>query len=125
MTYRFYLIEDPVRQDLYPYAKGGPVTFTLPGQEVAGLFGDTGDLPITAGWYRSPLSFFHYLVNHGLPETNPIVQAANDEPVSVTEPAAQTVPWEGIAAALAGVAGLSLGALTVRRRLVAVARENH
>lgn len=53
VTYRFYG-DDLIRQELYPYAKDGPVTNTPPGQEVtAGV-----SLQITAGWYQGSLGFF-------------------------------------------------------------------
>jgi hypothetical protein len=60
-----------VRQELYPYAKGGPVTYTPPGQRISEGLPWGG--AISAGWYQSPLEFFHYLADQGLPETNPVV----------------------------------------------------
>ena len=36
-----------IRQDLYPYARGGAVTFTKPGQPIF-------DLTTRGGWYRDP-----------------------------------------------------------------------
>ncbi|MGH7253388.1 MAG: hypothetical protein ACREIE_06265, partial [Nitrospiraceae bacterium] len=104
VTYRFDFSDVLIRQDLYPYAKGGPVTYTPPGQELtAGV-----NMPITAGWYQSSLGFFHYLVNHGLPETNPVASVATRERAPDTAPGAQTAPWADIVVVLVGLAALSL-----------------
>jgi hypothetical protein len=112
VTYRFHFSDDLIRQDLYPYAKGGPVTHTAPGQEVnVGI-----NMPITAGWYQSSLGFFHYLVDHGLPDTNPVSSVAPREPAPDTAPGAQTAPWAGIVVVLVGLAALSLVVLAVRSR---------
>lgn len=106
VTYRFEG-DDLISQDLYPYAKGGPVRYTPPGQEVtAGI-----NMQITSGWYQSSPSFFQYLVDHGLSETKPVVQDA--------APRAQTGPGAGIVAVLVALATtLSLAALAVRRRVL-------
>src|SRR5918999_1031085 len=120
LTYRFGLDpggrDDLVRQDLYPYVNGGPVTYTPPGEELTG----EGNMPITAGWYQSSLGFFHYLVDHGLPVTNPVAPVAPREPAPdpYIAPGAQTAPWAGIVVALVGVAALSLAALALRRRVL-------
>ena len=105
-----------VRQELYPYAKGGPVTYTPPGQRLTGPVGMT----ITAGWYHSSLGFFQYLVDQGLPATKPV--AADRESAQDTVPAARSTPWGWIALALAGLVALSLAAPRLRRRVLAVAR---
>jgi hypothetical protein len=118
VTYRFDLgrgsSDDLIRQDLYPYAKGGPVTCTPPGQELnVGI-----NMSITAGWYQSSLGFFHYLVDHGLPERNPIALVATREPPQIPHQGPRTAPWAGIVVVLMGL-GLSLTALAVRRRVLA------
>jgi len=107
-----------VRQELYPYAKGGPVTSTPPGQRLTGPVGMT----ITAGWYQSSLGFFQYLVDQGLPETNPVAAAADRQSAPDTVPAARSTPWGWIALALAGLVALSLAAPRLRRHVLAVAR---
>ena len=118
VTYRFDFSDVLIRQDLYPYAKGGPVTYTPPGQELnVGI-----NMSIIAGWYQSSLGFFRYLVDHGLPETNPVASVATREPAPDTAPGAQTAPWAGIVVVLVGLAPLSLAALAVRRRVLAGAR---
>jgi hypothetical protein len=120
VTYRFDGGNDLIRQDLYPYTKGGPVTYTPPGQELtAGV-----NMPITAGWYQSSLGFFHYLVDHGLPETNPVASVATRERAPDTAPGAQTAPWAGIVVVLVGLAALSLAALAGRRRVLVGGRVN-
>ena len=120
VTYRFDGGNDLIRQDLYPYAKGGPVTYTPPGQELtAGV-----KIPMLAGWYQSSLGFFHYLVDHGLPETNPVAPVATREPAPDTAPGAQTAPWAGIVVVLVGLAALSLVALAARRRVLVGGRVN-
>src|SRR5262245_14415345 len=48
-----------VRQDLYPSAPGGPVTYTQAGQSVFGTRS-------RAGWYRAPESFGRLLMRLGV-----------------------------------------------------------
>jgi hypothetical protein len=127
VTYRFDFgpgsQDDLIRQDLYPYAKGGPVTYTPLGQE---LTGEGMDAPITSGWFQAEPGFLEFSVENGLPATNPVAAATSGEPAA--EPARQTqpVPWVWILLGLAGLAALSLTAPGVRRRvLVAVTRVNH
>lgn len=122
VTYRFdagSTAAEIVRQELYPYAKGGPVTYTPPGQRIAEGLPWGG--AISAGWYHSSLEFFHYLVDQGLPETSPVV-AADRESAPDTVPAAGLTLWGWIAPALAGLVALSVAAPRLRRRVVAVAR---
>jgi hypothetical protein len=116
VTYRFEFSDELIRQDLYPYAKSGPVTFTHPDQELTvGV-----KMRITAGWYQSPTDLFQYLVDHGLPETDPVAPVATGEGAD-TASRAQTAPWAGIMLVLVGLT-LSLAALALRRRGVAGAR---
>jgi hypothetical protein len=122
VTYRFddgSTAAEIVRQELYPYAKGGPVTYTPPGQRIAKGLPWGG--AISAGWYPSSLAFFHYLVDQGLPETNPVV-AADRESAPDTLPAAGPTLWGWIALALAGLVALSMAAPRLRRRVLSVAR---
>jgi hypothetical protein len=122
VTYRFddgSTAAEIVRQDLYPYAKGGPVTYTPPGQRIAEGLPWGG--AVSAGWYQSSPEFFHYLVDQGLPETSPVV-AADRESASDTVPAAGPTPSGWIALALAGLVALSVAAPRLRRRVLAAAR---
>ena len=48
-------VADAVRQDLYPYAAGGPVTYTEPGQPFLQSEHTHG------GWFRAPASFLSTL----------------------------------------------------------------
>jgi hypothetical protein len=52
-----------IRQDLYPYARGGAVTFTRPGQPIF-------DMSTRGGWYRNP-DLKRTLVSLGLPASAP------------------------------------------------------
>lgn len=119
MTYRFFR-DDRIRQDLYPYAKGAPVTYTPPGQRVAE--GQPWGGVFSPGWYHSSPGFLHYLVDHSLPERNPVDPVARGEAVPDTTPRAQTAPWAGVVV-LVGLA-LSLATVAVRRRVLAVGRVN-
>ena len=99
-----------VRQDLYPYAAGGPVTYTPPGQEIFG-----GEVTTRGGWYAAPASFRQTLVSLGLPQTRPPSEGSGSSLGLLAE------PWDFVAAV--GAATLvALAALAfVRRRPHAVA----
>jgi hypothetical protein len=136
LTYRFDFgpgnPEQVVRQVLYPYAEGGPVTYTPPGQRQTGAEDLTGmgfDMPIPGGWFRPNSGFFQYLVEHGFPATNPLAvapEAAPIDPVPDAPPTGQAVPWGWILIGVAGIAAASLISPTLRRRvLMAVTRVNH
>jgi hypothetical protein len=53
----------PIRQELYPYARGGSVSYTKPGQRIFGM-------ATHGGWYRDP-GLKRTLVALGLPATAP------------------------------------------------------
>jgi hypothetical protein len=54
-----------VVQDVYPYAAGGPVSYTLPGQRLwAGQ-------EVGAGWFRGPATLRTMLISLGLPKRAP------------------------------------------------------
>jgi hypothetical protein len=65
-----YLVPGPDRdrfritQDLYPYANGGAVTYTKPGQRIF-------DMHTLGGWYRGGQELKRVLVRAGLPRTAP------------------------------------------------------
>ena len=102
--------DDLIRQELFPYADGGPVTFTPPGQVLTG----EGMAAIGSGWFQADPGFFEFLVEEGLPEIEPLA--------AVSQPG----PWAWFLVGLAGLAVLSLIAPRVRRRvLLTVARVNH
>lgn len=92
-------------QALYPYARGGPVTYMRPGQP---LFG--GDHATSGGWFRSTDgSFKKQLVALGLPESAPETSAVLKRP----EAKQRTSRWLPLA-----LAGLVLPAtfVALRRR---------
>jgi hypothetical protein len=111
VTYRYHYgpgrEDDLIRQQLYPYADGGPVTFTPPGQVLTG----EGMAPIGSGWFQADPGFFEFLVEAGLPEAKPLA--------AVSQPA----PWTWILAGLVGLAAVAaLAAPRMRRRILAVTR---
>ncbi|NUT37116.1 MAG: hypothetical protein HOV79_29005 [Hamadaea sp.] len=68
---------DIVKQELYPFADGGPVTFTRAGQ--ASIGGST-----RGGWYRAPASLSGALATMGIP--------AQGTPSASASPAVAAVP---------------------------------
>jgi hypothetical protein len=56
-----------VRQQLYPYASAGPLTYVRPGQTVFPSGGQTTH----GGWFRSPVALRRTLVSLGLPVKAP------------------------------------------------------
>jgi hypothetical protein len=125
VTYRFDGGDELIRQDLYPYAKGGPVTHTPPGQLLT-LGGPARGLkiPMLAGWYRSSLGLFYYLVDHGLPKRNPVASVAIGGAAPGAGPRAPTPPWATMWVVPSALAALSLTTLAVRRRVLAAGRVN-
>ena len=84
-----------VRQDLYPYASGGPVTFTPPGQQVF------GGQPVQSGWYRAQVTLRDALVSLGLPKAAPGGRPARVQSPPAAQPAR---PAPGTPAAQAATA---------------------
>jgi hypothetical protein len=109
--------EDKVRQSVWPYAAGGPVTYMRPGQPVL-------DSTTKGGWYRSADNLRQTLITLGLPDRPPLAapapaaSAAGSAPAPAA-PAADPAPalWPrialGVGLLLAAAAG---GALLLRRR---------
>jgi hypothetical protein len=103
--------EDLVRQSVWPYAAGGPVTFMAPGQKV--LDGTT-----KGGWYRAGDNLRQDLVALGLPDRQPLTTPTptpSPSPASPS-PAADPSPavWPWVAAGM-GVL-LVVAAVTLARR---------
>jgi hypothetical protein len=100
-----YLVPRPnggrstVRQQLYPYAASGPVSYLRPGQPVFEGMDTHG------GWYRSPVSLRSTLVALGFPKQRPSLSQSGLGPGA----------WAGIGAGIALALGAA-GALIVRRR---------
>ncbi|HEV8649777.1 MAG TPA: hypothetical protein VG276_10320 [Actinomycetes bacterium] len=58
-----------IRQGVYPYAAGGPVTYTSPGQPVF-------DQTTRGGWYKASDSLRQHLISLGLPNKAPLAAAS-------------------------------------------------
>jgi hypothetical protein len=91
-----------IKQDLYPYAKRGPVTYMKPGQDIFETDGTRG------GWYMAEIALKDLLVDAGLPATPPSNTSADDAAAVST----------GTALLLAAAAALLLlaSAFVLRRR---------
>lgn len=92
-----------IRQDVYPYAAGGPVTYTKPGQPVF-------DQTTRGGWYKGSDDLRQHLISLGLPNRAPLSAAdhggsgANATGASSASPApAQPAPAEPAAASTPAV----------------------
>jgi hypothetical protein len=105
-----------VRQELYPRAPGGPVTYTEAGQTVFGM-------TTRGGWYRTPTSFTPLLERLGVsaaasgqPLAGPV---AMPEPVDLVTapPSGLPIAVTIVAAAVAVIAGVAFGwwRVTARR----------
>lgn len=93
--------EHTIRQDIYPYAAGGPVTYTAPNQL---LF---EGMRTKGGWFRAYGDVKQLLVDAGLPATPPTGSPGSGFDISW--------PTTGIAVLLVGLLGTAL-VLTVRHR---------
>jgi hypothetical protein len=106
-----------VRQHVYPYAAGGPVTFMPAGQPVF-------DTETAGGWYQGFDGFRAQLIELGLPNRAPLTPAPKATPAPAPaspEPApaapASAPAWPRLAAVVTGFLLLAAGAaLTLRRR---------
>jgi hypothetical protein len=107
--------EDKVRQSVWPYAAGGPLTFMASGQPVL-------DATTRGGWFQAADNLRQSLVALGLPSRQPLTATA-PATASPAAPAPAAAPdpapalWPRVAVGLAlllAVAGG--GALALRRR---------
>jgi hypothetical protein len=107
-----------VIQHVYPYAAGGPVTFTPAGQPVL-------DMTTQGGWYQGFDGFRTQLIELGLPNRQPLTPAtkapssapASPQPAPAATPSSPAPAWPrlaAVAAAFLAVAGLAT--YTFRRR---------
>jgi hypothetical protein len=87
-------VADTLRQDLYPYAAGGPVSYMKPGQPF-------WDRRTRGGWYRGTPYLRTMLVRAGLPTKAPASQRS-------TARATRIAAAAGIGAAFAGICLLAL-----------------
>jgi hypothetical protein len=102
-----------VRQHVYPYAAGGPVTFMPPGQPVF-------DTETTGGWYQGFDGLRAQLIDLGLPNRDPLTPAAPAAKAPSPSPASpQPSPapaWPGLAVIAAGVLLIATCAVLALRR---------
>jgi hypothetical protein len=94
--------DDRIRQDLYPFARGGPLTYTVGGQR----FFDTQST--LSGWFRAKPRLTRTLLAAGLPkpkQTAPVAESSGDDN--------SWLPWT---AGFLVVAALAVGALALVRR---------
>jgi hypothetical protein len=77
--------EDRIRQDLYPYARGGPVTYTPAGQPFFDGRRTNG------GWFRAAPKVTDVLVAAGLPAKT--AKAAPPRPTKDDRPAVPLAAW--------------------------------
>jgi hypothetical protein len=110
--------EDKVRQSVWPYAAGGPLTFMASGQRV--LDGTT-----KGGWFRATDGLRVTLVKLGLPSRQPLTASTPATSTKPATPAAQPsatpdpapAVWPRVAAGLILVLAVAAGgALFLRRR---------
>ena len=107
--------EDKVRQSVWPYAAGGPITYMRPGQPVL-------DATTKGGWYRSADALRQTLVTLGLPDRPALAAPAPATPAAgapVTPapaaPAPALWPWVALGVGVLLAAAVA-GALFLRRR---------
>jgi hypothetical protein len=100
--------EDKVRQSVWPYAAGGPITFMAPGQPVLGARTD-------GGWYRADDRLRQHLIGLGLPDRQPLTTPApaTPPPAPSATPAPDPAPalWPKVAL---GIALLAAAVLALR-----------
>jgi hypothetical protein len=93
---------DTLRQELYPYATGGPVSFMEPGQKI-------WSQTTHGGWYRGTATLKTRLVAAGLPRADPVARRTSAGTHTGTRQLS-------IAFGAAGVALVAAGAVLLRRR---------
>jgi hypothetical protein len=105
--------EDLVRQAVWPYAAGGPVTFMASGQKVL-------DSATKGGWYRAGDNLRQDLVALGLPDRQPLAtpEPAPAPPPATPAPAPAPSPaiWPWVAAGVGLLVAVVAGVLLLRRR---------
>jgi hypothetical protein len=107
-----------LRQRVWPYAAGGPVSYTPAGQAVL-------DTTSIGGWYQGFDGLRVQLIELGLPDRKPLAPAVAATPAApaLTSPqsapaTAQSGAWPGVAASVAGFLVLAAAAAVfLRRRL--------
>jgi hypothetical protein len=88
--------DDEILQEVYPYAAGGPVTYTAPGQQLY-------DSETRGGWFHGGTELKKTLVAAGLPANAPAAGSSDDTSFPTT-----TVGLLGFALLLVGAAAVLL-----------------
>jgi hypothetical protein len=116
--------EDKVRQSVWPYAAGGPLTFMASGQPVL-------DATTKGGWFQAADNLRQSLITLGLPSREPLSATSPATPAPAGSASAQAgsasaqapaVPdpapavWPRVAVGLAFLLAVAGGALVLRRR---------
>jgi hypothetical protein len=104
--------DDTVRQSVWPYAAGGPLTYMASGQPVL-------ESRTKGGWYRASDSLHQNLISLGLPERQPLAAPAPAPAAALAPEPAAPAPavWPRVAAGLGLLLLLTVGgALLLRRR---------
>ena len=119
--------EDKVRQFVWPYAAGGPVTYLAPGQRVL-------DTRSEGGWYKASDVLRKSLIDLGLPNRPALTVPASPGSATPASPGAaspgavQAVPapadpapalWPKVAAGVGLLLVAGVGLLLIRRRRTA------
>jgi hypothetical protein len=82
-------VADTLRQDLYPYAAGGPLSYMKPGQPF-------WEQRTRGGWYRGTLQLKKMLIRTGLPARAPASQGSTARATRIAAAAGLGVAFAGI-----------------------------
>ena len=94
-----------LQQELYPFAAGGPVTYTPPSQELFGARISRG------GWFVAPATLTTTLMRIGLPDRATLEAAATRGGASASH---TDRPWTPVVAIVV-IAGAAMVVTTIRR----------
>jgi hypothetical protein len=106
--------DDTVRQSVWPYAAGGPLTYMASGQPVL-------ESRTKGGWYRASDSLRQNLVSLGLPDRQPLAASAPAPAAPAPEPATPApspspAVWPRVVAGLGLLLLLAVGGTLLLRR---------
>jgi len=101
--------EDKVRQSVWPYAAGGPLTFMASGQPVL-------DATTKGGWFQATDNLRQSLIALGLPSRQPVTATSPAGPATPAAPDPAPALWPRVAVGLALLLAVAGGALVLRRR---------
>ena len=101
--------EDKVRQSVWPYAAGGPLTFMVSGQPVL-------DATTKGGWFQATDNLRQSLIALGLPSRQPLTATSPAGPATPAAPDPAPALWPRVAVGLALLLAVAGGALVLRRR---------